>query len=189
MRRRCYEESDEAYKHYGGRGIEVCQEWKNDFQAFEEWAFLAGYDENKSRSEQSIDRINVDGDYSPDNCRWADCETQNYNRRDTRKIVVNGEAKTLKDLEKEYGVPMTTLRSRYGKYKSEEYTFEDLISREKICKPHKNNTFIEVDGVTKRLCDWERETGIGRKTIMNRYKRGIRGKELFKPTYVKKQGS
>lgn len=189
MRRRCYNESDEAYPSYGGRGIKACEDWKNDFQSFASWAYLTGYDESKSRSEQSIDRIDVNGNYEPSNCRWADCETQNYNRRDTRKIVIDGEEKTLKDIEKEYGVSMSTLRSRYKKYKSGEYTINDLTSKEKLCKPRKNNTFIEVDGITKRLCDWERETGIGRKTIMNRYKRGIMGKELFNPTYSKRQES
>lgn len=189
MRRRCYANSDSSYQAYGGRGITICEEWKNNFQAFADWAYANGYNENKNRRYQSIDRIDVNGNYCPDNCRWADCETQNYNKRVTRKIVVEGKEKTLKDIEKEYGIPMSTLRSRYKKYKSGKYTVEDMISKEKICKPHKNNTFIEVDGVTKRLCDWERETGIGRKTIMNRYKRGIRGKELFEPTYAKKQGS
>ena len=81
---------------------------------------------------------------------------------------------------------MSTLRTRYIRYTKGIYTVSDLISKDKIYKPQKNNTFIEVEGITKRLCDWERETGIGRKTIMNRYKRGVRGKELFKPTYTKK---
>lgn len=71
----------ERYKDWGGRGITVCEEWKNDFTEFEKWAIENGYDETAKRGSCTIDRINVDGNYEPSNCRWADAKTQAHNRR------------------------------------------------------------------------------------------------------------
>lgn len=78
--RRCYKETYSGYKNYGGRGITVCPEWKNDFQSFLEWAQSHGY-----RDDLSIDRIDNDKGYSPDNCRWATSLEQNNNTRRNKK--------------------------------------------------------------------------------------------------------
>lgn len=79
MRQRCGNPKNMDYKSYGGRGILVCDEWK-DYTAFKRWALSNGYADNLS-----IDRINVDGNYEPGNCRWADAKTQANNRRPRRK--------------------------------------------------------------------------------------------------------
>lgn len=76
MRNRCYQKSYHAYKHYGGRGISVCDTWLHDFQAFHDWAIENGYNDNLS-----IDRIDNNKGYAPDNCRWATQEEQNKNKR------------------------------------------------------------------------------------------------------------
>lgn len=80
MRARCYIPSHTHYKDYGGRGITICDEW-HDFENFYKWAMEAGYDENAPRGQCTIDRINVEGNYEPSNCRWADAITQANNKR------------------------------------------------------------------------------------------------------------
>lgn len=83
IKQRCYDQNRENYKYYGARGIKMCDEWlgEDGFQHFYDWAMQSGYDESKTAKEQSIDRIDVNGDYEPSNCRWADSYTQVHNRR------------------------------------------------------------------------------------------------------------
>lgn len=76
MKSRCYYNKNKNYKYYGGRGIIVCDIWKDSFQEFESWALNNGYSD-----ELTIDRINTNKDYTPDNCRWTTPEKQAINRR------------------------------------------------------------------------------------------------------------
>lgn len=81
MRQRCQNENHHAYKNYGGRGIKVCDEWQ-EYLTFKAWAIESGYDPDAPRGQSTLDRIDNDGDYCPDNCRWTDMGVQSRNRRD-----------------------------------------------------------------------------------------------------------
>lgn len=85
MKQRCYNSSNKNYNRYGGRGITVCDEWLNDFKAFYIWAMANGYDENAPYGQCTIDRIDNDKGYNPENCRWVDMKTQNNNKSNTKK--------------------------------------------------------------------------------------------------------
>jgi hypothetical protein len=81
MKTRCYCKSHPNYKNYGGRGIIVCNEWRNDFPAFRKWAYSNGYDENAIYGKCTLDRIDVNGNYCPENCRFVDMQVQVTNQR------------------------------------------------------------------------------------------------------------
>lgn len=80
MLQRCYRTSGKNYHYYAERGIGVCSEWRN-YESFRAWAIESGYDYDAAYGECTLDRIDVNGDYTPDNCRWVDIATQNKNRR------------------------------------------------------------------------------------------------------------
>lgn len=90
IKRRCYYTKDKSYPDYGGRGITICDEWKDDFIAFYNWAMENGFNDSLS-----IERINVDGNYNPQNCRWATAKEQANNRRSCVMISYNGKTQNL----------------------------------------------------------------------------------------------
>lgn len=90
MKCRCYNSHYKHFDRYGGRGISVCEEWRTAFEPFRDWAFANGYDPALSGKEQSIDRIDLDGDYSPENCRWANQTEQVRNRSNAVSLIYNG---------------------------------------------------------------------------------------------------
>lgn len=90
MKRRCYNVKDKRYTDYGGRGIAVCSEWRNDFMSFYNWSMANGYNDNLT-----IDRIDVNGNYEPSNCRWATHKQQARNRRNNKLYTLNGVTKCL----------------------------------------------------------------------------------------------
>lgn len=107
MVQRCHNKANHEYKHYGGRGIQVCDEWRNDSEAFVKWALVSGWKEGLS-----IDRIDNNGNYSPENCRWTDCRTQNNNKRNTVIITAFGKTLPCSEWSRTYGIPGNTIRGR-----------------------------------------------------------------------------
>ena len=114
MKKRCYNTKNVDYKNYGGRGITVCDEWM-DFQNFYEWAIANGYDETAPRGQCTIDRIDVDGCYEPENCRWVDRYIQMNNKRNNRILTYNGESHTLAEWCEIVNIPYNCLKSRLNK--------------------------------------------------------------------------
>lgn len=121
MKRRCYNPNDARYDRYGGRGITICDEWREDFSAFYSWALANGYADNLT-----IDRIDNNKGYSPDNCRWADAETQCRNRSSNIKITIGNATKTLTEWCEIFEVNYKTVRARYNNNKFR--GIEDLFS-------------------------------------------------------------
>lgn len=111
MMDRCYKPYVERYKNYGGRGIIVCDEW-HDFANFREWAIASGYDQNAKHYECTLDRIDVNGNYCPSNCRWISMNEQMQNTTRTHYIIVNGERMNLTQASKKYNISVATLWAR-----------------------------------------------------------------------------
>lgn len=134
MMQRCYNPSSNAYKHYGGRGIIICPEW-HDREVFIDWAL------NRSNysNDLSIDRIDVNGNYEPSNCRWATAKEQNNNQRPREKgykkklktRIIDGVEKPIVEWYSIFGVTGPTVAYRMKKYG---LSFEDAIKMPRITK-------------------------------------------------------
>lgn len=97
-RYKCNNPNNKRYKDYGGRGIKICDEWANDFISFYKWSMENGYEDNLT-----IDRIDVDGNYEPSNCRWVDNDVQAHNKRLDKLYTYNGKTLSVRDWCKEIG--------------------------------------------------------------------------------------
>lgn len=107
IKNRCYNPKQDNYAYYGGKGVTVCDEWIQSFDAFYDWAINNGYHESLT-----IDRIDVSGNYCPENCRWITAEEQSLNRTDNLVISFNGKSQTLKEWSKEVGIAYSCLLYR-----------------------------------------------------------------------------
>lgn len=110
MRARCKDKNSKDYKDYGGRGITVCEEWDKSFESFYKWSMENGYTD-----ELSIDRIDVNGNYEPSNCRWATNKEQARNTRKNRLLTFNGETKTMAEWSEITGLRPGTIQYRLDK--------------------------------------------------------------------------
>lgn len=104
MKTRCYNKKNKNYERWGSRGIYVCDAWLHDFQAFYDWAVSSGYGDGKT-----LDRVDNNGPYSPENCRWATPKEQARNTRKNKYIIYNGEMHLLVEWSEILGIPAPTL--------------------------------------------------------------------------------
>lgn len=111
IKQRCNNPNATGYSTYGGRGISMCDEWSNSFEAFYEWAMANGY-----RDDLSIDRIDCNGNYEPENCRWATQKQQCNNLRKNRRLEYNGEVHTVSEWAEIVGIKPRTLHCRIFRY-------------------------------------------------------------------------
>ena len=107
MKDRCFNHKNKRFEDYGGRGITVCDEWKNDKKQFFKWAFENGYADNLT-----IDRIDVKRGYSPENCRWVDQQTQQNNRSNNHILTINGISHTISEWARISGIKAGTIQNR-----------------------------------------------------------------------------
>ncbi len=143
IKQRCYNPKDAAYKNYGGRGIKVCDEWldkKNGFINFYNWAMNNGY-----RDDLTIDRINNDGNYEPNNCRWVTMKIQANNTRHNKIITFKNETHTLTEWSEILNINLQTLSNRI---KQKNKTIEECFTKPSTTKKRVNqydlnNNFIK----------------------------------------------
>ena len=149
MRERCFNKNDKNYRHYGGRGIKICDEWldkENGFMNFYNWAIKNGY-----KKGLTLDRINVDGNYSPSNCRWTTMKEQSNNRRNNNYITYNGETHTLTQWSEILNIKYGTLQNRIQvQKKSNDMIFEKSTTKKRIRQYDLLGNFIkEWESITE----------------------------------------
>ena len=143
MKQRCYLKTSKAYKYYGGRGIKVCDEWRNDSSKFFEWALANGYKDGLS-----IDRVDVNGNYEPSNCRWTTAVVQANNQRTNRKLTYNGETHGIYEWERIMGLPHNLIGVRIRECGwSAEKAITTPVLRKKSQKTH----LIKTQGIPSSL--------------------------------------
>ena len=129
MKQRCYNPNRREYKNYGGRGIAVCDEWKDNFSNFADWAILNGYSDDLT-----IDRIDVNRNYEPSNCRWATIKQQQRNTTRNRYITAFGETKTMAEWAEQNGLSQDLIKDRLNKL---HWSAEDAVSTPRLTGRYK----------------------------------------------------
>ena len=127
IKKRCYNENAEMYSYYGGKGIKLCEEWQ-DFEPFMKWAQENGYSE-----ELSIDRIDSNGNYEPNNCRWVDAFTQANNKSNNTVLEFAGERKTIAEWARMTGIRCATISKRLRDGWSVEDALTKKIQKNQYC--------------------------------------------------------
>lgn len=129
IKARCYNENNKSYVNYGYRGIKMCDEWKNDFSTFRDWSINNGYNDNLS-----IDRIDNNGDYTPENCRWTTTNVQQNNKRSNHIVIYNGKQYTVANLCKVLNIPYGRTLDRINAG----YTIEEAVQNIKFSTHYKH---------------------------------------------------
>ena len=155
MKTRCYNPKFNLFHRYGGRGIRVCAQWEESFDAFL-------YDMGECPSGHSLDRINNDGDYEPENCRWASPKEQARNTRRNKYLTLNGETLTVAEWAEKTGMSQFTLYERINNGFSDE---------ECLLTPIDRKHYATFGGETLSLMEWSGRLGVDVDTLRIRLKR------------------
>lgn len=133
--RRCENTNDGTYQKYGAKGITLCEEWRNSFVAFRDWAYATGYDKDAPPGQCTIDRIDNSKGYCPENCRWADRIIQQNNRSVNHRLEINGESHTIAEWSRISGNPFNRIygRLRDG-WDAESAVFKPVEKRYSHCQ-------------------------------------------------------
>lgn len=157
-RSRCYNPRNKGFDHYGGRGITMCDEWRDDVQAF-----LRDMGPRPS-PKHSIERIDNDGPYSPDNCRWGTRVEQASNTTRNNQVTLNGETHTLTEWARRFGVKLSTIYARLDRG----WTMQRAITTPSATKERP----MSINGVTRSIAAWARHAGIEEGTLRARLRQG-----------------
>lgn len=172
MKSRCNNKNNSSYKHYGARGIKVCEEWNTDYASFRKWALEAGYNEEEKRGKCTLDRVDVNGDYCPENCRWVSQSTQMRNTRCNRMIEYDGEIKSLSEWADILGVSRRILYSRIYTYHQDiDKAFTSPVIDHKDpenAKGRSRNRLVKYNEETHTINEWASITGICADTLWAR---------------------
>ena len=160
MSDRCYRSESQYFHHYGGRGITVCDRWRNSFENF-----LADMGP-KPTPKHSIDRIDVNGNYEPGNCRWATQTEQMRNTRVNRLIEFDGQAKCAAEWSEAVGIDASAIKARIGKGMTPADALTLLPDK---TRPYQRFTH---DGKTMTLAEWESVVGVSRAVLRQRLVNG-----------------
>lgn len=171
---RCLNENDMHYPEYGGRGICLCDEWqgKDGFLNFYKWSMNHDYDETLT-----IDRIDVNGNYEPDNCRWTSRSIQQMNKRNNARYVLYGEEYHINEIAEKYHISVNTLKGRLRKGLS----IQDAVEYKK------HELTYTYHGETKTIKEWSQITGISYSCLLYRLNSNYHEDRIFKPSIRSKQ--
>lgn len=163
MKNRCVNPNRHNYHRYGGRGIKVCDKWLNNIESFVEWSVKNGY-----KKGLQLDRIDNDGDYTPENCRWVTPKDNANNRVSNVFITYKNKTKSIAEWAEIMDIDAKTIYYRYSKG----WGSEDLF----LPARHIN---LEYNNQVKTLLEWAEITGISYKTIYYRYSKGWKAKDII----------
>ena len=169
IKERCLNPRCANYKNYGGRGITICDEWRNDFQTFFDYVSKL---EHFGEEGYTIDRINNNGNYEPGNVRWATKIEQSNNLRSNHLVEINGEQISLAEAKRLTGRGRETIVRRLAK----NVTIDQLFSEKPI-----TTRYFEIDGRLWTIKDIAQATGLCYSTIYDRVQRGLTGADLVAP--------
>ena len=163
MKSRCLNPKDLQFKNYGARHISICKEWLSDFKNFYNWAIENGYSDNLT-----IDRIDVNGNYCPKNCRWTNMKIQANNKRNNHIIEYENIKYSAAQFCEKFGIKRQTLNQRIFRYG---YNNPELLLKNNLKGIKNRKIYIEINGIKKSLVEWCDFLNVNYETIRNRIRR------------------